>query len=135
VAVDTGRDRVSTIVDADVLIAVLRGNASAIQSLADTRRRDDRVLSVTPVRVEVLRGVLPGEEVATDRLLGLLEWVAVDEGLADRAGELGRVYRPSHPRIEVVDLLLAAAAERLGAELLTRNVRHFPMLPELAPAF
>jgi len=125
----------STVVDADVLIAVLRGSPDAIRVLAEARRQDDRILSVTPVRVEVLRGVLPGEEVATSRLLGLLDWVPVDEELADRAGDLGRLYRPSHPKIEVVDLLIAAAAERLGAEILTRNVRHFPMFPGLRPAF
>jgi hypothetical protein len=59
----------------------------------------------------------------------------VDVAVADRAGELGRTYGQSHQGIEVVDLLLAAAAERFGAELLTRNVRHFPMFPGLRPAF
>lgn len=125
----------STVVDADVLIAVLRGSLDAIRALADARRQDDRLLSVTPVRVEVLRGVLPGEEMATNRLLSLLDWVPVDEELADRAGDLGRLYRPTHPKIEVVDLLLAAAVERFGAALLTRNVRHFPMFPDLRPAY
>jgi len=79
--------------------------------------------------------MLPGEEATTMRLLDLLDWVAVDMELADRAGELGRVSRRSHPGIGIVDLLLAAAAERFGAELLTRNVRHFPMFPGLKPAF
>ena len=54
--------------------------------------------------------------------------------IADRAGEFGRTYRQSHQGIEV-DLLLAAAAERFGAELLTRSARHFPMFPGLRPAF
>jgi hypothetical protein len=41
----------------------------------------------------------------------------------------------SHQGIEVVDLLLAAASERFGSALLTRNVKHFPMFPGLQPAF
>lgn len=77
----------------------------------------------------------PGEEKPTTELLGLVEWVSVDAGLADRAGELGRGYLRSHQGIEIVDLLLAAASERFGAELLTRNVKHFPMFPGLKPAF
>lgn len=123
------------VVDADVLIGVLRGGPGAIQAIIDAKRRADRLLSLTPVRAEVLRGLLPGEEVATTRLVNLVDWVAVDVELADRAGELGRAYRRSHQGIDVVDLLLAAAVERFGAELLTRNVRHFPMFPDLRPAY
>ena len=113
----------TVIVDSDVLIGVLRGQAGARSALNEARRVGQRLMSVTPVRVEILRGVLPGEEAATTALLGLIRWIAVDEALADRAGELGHAFRHSHPRIEVADLLLAAATERLGATLLTRNVR------------
>jgi len=125
----------SVLVDADVLIGVLRDDPGANGAVAAARRRDSRLLSIAPVRTEVLRGMLPGEEEATLGLLRLLDWVAVDTDLADRAGELGRIYRPSHPKVRVVDLLLAAAAERFAGELLTRNVRHFPMFQGLQPAY
>jgi hypothetical protein len=126
---------VSVVVDADVLIGVLRDVPGANRSVAEARRRDPRLVSVTPVRTEVLRGMRPGEETVTTGLLDLVEWVSVDVELADRAGELGRAYRRSHSGIDVVDLLLAAAVERHGADLLTRNVRHFPMFPGLRPAY
>lgn len=125
----------SVVVDTDVLIDTLRGRPSAIAAIIDAKRRHDQILSITPVRTEVLRGMLPGEEDATARLIDLLEWIAVDVELADRAGELGRAFRRSHSGIDVTDLLLAAAVERHGAELLTRNVRHFPMFPGLKAAF
>jgi predicted nucleic acid-binding protein len=126
---------VSVFVDADVLIGVLRDAPGANRAVAAARLRDPRLLGVTPVRTEVLRGMRPGEEEVTASLLSLVEWVSVDVGLADRAGEFGRTYRQSHQGIGIVDLLLAAAAERFGADLLTRNVRHFPMFPELRPAY
>jgi hypothetical protein len=126
---------VSTVVDSDLLISFLRGMPEARLAIREARRRDARFLSVTPVRTEILRGMRPGEEKLTTNLLDLVEWVSVDVGLADRAGELGRSYRQSHPGIEIVDLLLAAASERFGADLLTRNVRPFPMFPGLRPAF
>jgi len=125
----------TTIVDADVLIGILRGVEEAREAVNGARRRGERMMSIAPVRVEVLRGVRRGEEAVTHGLLSRLEWIAVDVDLADRAGDLGRTYRESHAGIETVDLLLAAAAERFGAVLLTRNVRHFPMFPELRPAF
>ena len=37
--------------------------------------------------------------------------------------------------IDVPDHLIAATAERLELELWTRNVRHFPMVPDLRPAY
>lgn len=125
----------STVIDSDLLIWFLRGMPEARLAIREARRRDARLLSITPVRTEVLRGMRPGEEKLTTDLLDLIEWVSVDVGLADRAGELGRSYRHSHQGIEIVDLLLAAASERFGAELLTRNVKHFPMIPGLRAAF
>ncbi len=125
----------SVVVDADVLIGVLRDVPGASQAVAEARLRDPRLLSVTPVRVEVLRGMRPSEEQVTTALLEQLDWVTVDVALADRAGELARTYRQSHHGIGTIDLLLAAAAERYGARLLTRNVRHFPMVPGLQAAF
>ncbi|MGZ8439121.1 MAG: PIN domain-containing protein [Candidatus Limnocylindrales bacterium] len=125
----------SVVIDADVLIGVLRDLPGAHHAVAEARLRDPRLLSVTPVRVEVLRGMRPGEEQVTTALLEQFDWITVDVALADRAGELGRKYRQSHRGIEIVDLLLAAAAERYGARLLTRNVRHFPMVPGLQSAY
>jgi predicted nucleic acid-binding protein len=126
---------VSFVIDADVLIGVLRDVPGAHQALAEARLRDPRLLSVTLVRVEILRGMHPGEEHATKGLLDQIDWLTVDIALADRAGEFGRTYRHSHQGIDPIDLLLAAAAERYSAQLLTRNVRHFPMIPGLRPAY
>jgi predicted nucleic acid-binding protein len=37
--------------------------------------------------------------------------------------------------VRVVDYVIAATAEIQGAELLTLDVEHFPMVPGLEPAF
>ncbi len=123
------------VVDSDVLIDLLRRVPAARAALLDTRRSGEAMWSVTPVRTEILRGVRPGEELATLSALNLLAWMDVDRDLADRAGHLGRPYVRSHQGIDAVDLLLAAAVERLSARLLTRNVRDFPMFPGLEPAY
>jgi hypothetical protein len=51
--------------------------------------------------------------------------------VARRAGEYARLYPRSHGRIGVVDYLLAGTASAVSAELLTTNVRHFPMFADL----
>jgi predicted nucleic acid-binding protein len=123
------------VVDADVLIDVFRNVALAIDLLATAQRDGNELVSVTPVRTEVLRGASAERLLPVLDLLGTLAWIDVDQELADRAGDHGRRYGRSHPGIQVTDLLLAAAVERIDGQLLTRNVRHFPMFPELRPAY
>jgi predicted nucleic acid-binding protein len=86
-------------------------------------------------RFEVLAGRRPGEEAATEALFDGLDCLVVDEGVARRTSALARDYRPSHSGIDDADYLVAATALEYGAQLLTTNVRHFPMLPDLAAAY
>lgn len=74
------------------------------------------------------------EEGATRLLLSVLEWHPVDAEVAEEAGALGRRWLPSHHTIDGADLAIAATAICTGSHLLTRNVRHFPMFPQLCAA-
>lgn len=65
------------------------------------------------------------EERATRLLLGSLEWVEVDDALAERAGALANQFLPSHPGVDPVDYVIVATVECLDAELWTRNLKHF----------
>jgi predicted nucleic acid-binding protein len=59
--------------------------------------------------------------------------VRLTADLAKRGGALARLYGPSH-NVGLFDALIAATAEAEGATLVTRNVKHFPMLSDvLAP--
>jgi predicted nucleic acid-binding protein len=86
-------------------------------------------------KVEVLAGARTGEHKAISDLLATLEWVPVDEAIADRAGGLANQYLRSHPGVDPVDYVIAATVEMLNAELWTRNVKHFPMFPDLRDAY
>ena len=123
------------LVDSDVLIDILSGVPAARDALSAARTRGDSLVSITPVRTEILRGVAQHDLRGAGELLGVLGWIDVDVSLADSADSLGRPYQRSHQGISITDLLLAAAVERVGGKLLTRNVRHFPMLPGLLPAY
>lgn len=123
------------LIDSSVLIDHLRGVEAAQALLADAARRRDELWSLTPVRTEILGGLLPGEEGTTLRLLELLRWQEVTVEVADLAALYRRRFGRSHGGIDLVDYLLAAAAEILGARLVTLNVRDFPMLPGLEPAY
>jgi len=59
----------------------------------------------------------------------------VTDQIARRAGEFLRSYRRSHSGIDLVDYCVAATAELHGAKLVTLNVKHFPMFPDLVPPY
>ena len=123
------------LLDTSVLIDHLRGLAPAVGRLTAALDAGDELWSVTVVRAEILAGARPAEEEPIARLFGLLRWVDVTPELADAAGRLAATYLRSHPGVDTVDYLVAAGAQHLDAELLTLNVRHFPMFPGLHSAF
>jgi predicted nucleic acid-binding protein len=124
----------SVLVDTAVLIDVLRGLESARAALR-VARQEGVVHSSVVVRAEVLAGMRPDEQDATMGLLDTVQWHEVTREVADEAGRLGRQWHPSHRGIDTADLLIAATAVGLGLSLLTTNVRHYPMFPDLTSPY
>ena len=120
------------VLDTSILIDHLRGRPKvAAEIIPRAIARGDELWSSYVVRAEVLAGMREAEEAATRDLLRLIAWVDVDESLSEAAGALGRRFLSSHPGIEVADLIVAALAQHLDAELKTTNVKHFPMFKGL----
>ena len=122
----------SIVFDTSILIDVLRADPDAL----------DYVRGVTAVptcsevtRIEVSRGLRSAERTNAERLFQAIRWVPLDEPIARRAGELGRRWDRHRPGIGLADLVIAATAEHLDAELATTNVRHFPMFEALQPPY
>ena len=115
------------VLDTTVLIDVLRGHRPALDFL---RAIDEPPACSELTRVEVLRGLRRPERDATEALMRTLRWIGIDEQIARRAGVLGRSWRRSHA-LSTVDLVIAATAQELGADLATSNTRHFPMFAGL----
>jgi len=122
------------LIDSTVLIDVLRGHPTALAFLADAHE-SDLLVSVTPVRTEVLGGVRDDMVRGTFTLLRRIEWVDVTVELADIAAALQRRHRAAHGATGVIDYLLAAAAIEIGGVVATSNVRDFPMFPGLRPPY
>lgn len=120
----------TALVDTSVLIDYLRGHEPAAHLLEQARMAGPLHASEI-TRIEILAGMRAGEEEPTGWLLASLAWHAVDGAVAEEAGALGRQWLPSHQGIDSADLAIAATAILVRAELLTLNVRHFPMFPNL----
>ena len=118
------------LVDTSILVDYLRGHEKAA-ALLEPGRASGPLHASEITRLEVLAGMRPSEEGPTRLLLSTLAWHEVDDEVAEEAGRLGRQWLPSHPGIDSADLAIAATAILSQAELLTLNVRHFPMFPKL----
>lgn len=119
--------------DTSVLIAHLRGDSRATDLLLSVGN-EERLASVL-ARIEIEGGMRSAERQAVAALMGALKLQPVTDAVARRAGEHLRRYRRSHPGIDLVDYAVAATAELQGASLATLNVKHFPMIRGLRPAF
>lgn len=117
--------------DSTILIAHLRGDRRATH-LLDASLHNGALASVIS-RAEIEGGMRSGERRDVSRLFEAVTLVPVTDAVARRAGRHLQGFRRARPGIDLADYLIGATAEELGAELVTLNVRHFPMFPTLQP--
>ena len=74
------------------------------------------------------------EERRIEKLPDIVLVLTVNSDIARADGQHMRHYAPSHG-LDDLDALIAATAEHHGLELVTLNVKHFPMFKRLKPAY
>lgn len=123
------------VLDTSVAIDHLKGHRPAVALLTELVDAEVPLLASEVVRFELLAGVRPDEAEALEQFCATLIWVPVGEDVARSAGQLARKHPRSHNGIDDADYLIAATTLLLEAELLTTNVRHFPMIADLQTAY
>lgn len=123
------------VADTSVLIDTLRGVPAAREAIIAARDGHHELTASVLTKTELLSGMRSPEKTVTRQLVNAITWVAVTDEIAEAAGELGRAYRNSHHGIGVVDYVIAATVEHLGAQLWTLNLKHFPMFPGLTAPY
>jgi len=119
----------SNLFDSTILIAHLRGDRRATDLLLEASDTGPLVSVIS--RAEVEGGMRSGERADVARLFDALALLPVTDSIARRAGRHLRKFRQSHPGIDLADYLIASTAEEHRAELVTLNVKHFPMFTNL----
>ena len=123
------------LLDTTVAIDHLRGDQAALGLLRELVENDETLAASEIVRFELVAGVRDDELPALEQFFAAVSWVAVSEDVARAAGELARKHRGAYSGIDDADYLIAATALLLEADLLTTNVRHFPMLSGVQPPY
>lgn len=119
-----------SVIDTSILIDHTRGMTEAREAL-QSAALDGELHSSEMVRTELLVLIRDAELKKIAPLLDVIVWHPVDRQVAELAGGLGRRWLPAFSGIGAADLIVAATTALLDAQLLTRNVKHFPMIEGL----
>jgi len=123
------------LLDTSIAIDHLRGFPPAAALLTALVLDDVELAASEVVRFELLSGVRDDEIEQLELFCSTLTWVPVTHDVTRHAGALARRHRASFSGIGMADYLIAATAVLLDADLLTLNVRHFPMLQNVRAAY
>jgi predicted nucleic acid-binding protein len=123
------------LLDTTIAVDHLRGAEPATTLLRDLVEAEEELGASEIVRFELLSGVRDHELEALEQFFSAVAWIPVDEDIARIAGSLARKHRRANSGVDDADYLIAATALAFDAELLTTNVRHFPMLSDLRPPY
>jgi predicted nucleic acid-binding protein len=123
------------LIDTTIAVDHLRGSDDAVALLERLVEDDETLASSELVRFELLAGVRTRETQALERFFSTLVWLGIDEDIARTAGRLARKHRKADSGIDDADYLIAATSIVHDAQLLTTNVRHFPMLSGLTAPY
>jgi hypothetical protein len=122
----------SILLDTDVLIDFFRGFSKAV---AFVNTNSSRIILSSIVVAELYAGVKGDAEQATlDSFISLFRVIPVGAEIARAGGLYKRDYGKSHD-VGLADAILAATAEAEKAELKTLNIKHYPMIRGLSPAY
>jgi predicted nucleic acid-binding protein len=114
------------LLDSTVLIDALRGRPAG-DRLRALRRHGDEPWTCAISIEEIWRGLLPGEEVAAQRLVRGLRCAPLGPSEGVRAGLWRRQFAGEGITLHQADCLIAAATSGIDARLATGNPADFPM--------
>jgi len=114
--------------DTDILIEYIRARGQAVK-FVDNLEGELLVSAVTVA--ELYAGARDDtEQQRLDDLFSAFSFIPVDKTIAKQGGRYRYQYGKSHGT-GLMDALIAATSESEGAELVTFNRRHFPMITNL----
>lgn len=120
------------LVDTDVMVDFLRGRPEAVTLVHSLSRR---IILSAVVVAELYAGVKGDVELGVlDSMVLLFRVVPVTAAIAKKAGLYKRDFSRSHG-VGIADAIIAATAAAEVAELKTLNIKHYPMISGLKPAY
>jgi len=114
------------LIDTNILIDHLRNKSEATDFLIENMEMGIRLSFSVITRIELFAGMKISEKRDIENLLMSMQPVPVTDDIAQMAGEYMNLYRKSHA-LTIPDAIIAATAKHENADLVTLNIKHFPM--------
>jgi len=122
----------SILLDTDVLVDFFRGYSKAVTFV---NTYSPRIILSSIVLAELYAGVKGTvEQTALENFVSLFRVVPVTAEIAKAGGLYKRDYGKSHG-VGLADAILAATSEIENAVLKTLNIKYYPMIKGLTPAY
>lgn len=120
------------LVDTDVMVDFLRGFEKATDFID---KYSSKIILSSIVVAELYAGVKGTNELTVlENFISLFRVIPITVEIAKAGGLYKRDFGKSHG-VGLADAILAAKADKENAELKTLNVKHYPMIRGLKPAY
>jgi hypothetical protein len=120
------------LLDTDVLVDFLRGFPKAVTFV---NANSSRIILSSIVVAELYAGVKGDAElIVLENFISLFRVIPAIGEIAKTGGLYKRDYGKSHG-VGLADAIIAATCEAENAELKTLNIKHYPMIDSLKPAY
>ena len=120
------------LLDTDVLIDFLRGYQQAVDFI---NVNASQIILSTILIAELYAGVRGKQELTIlNNFVSLFDVIPVDSEIAKIGGLYKRDFGKSHG-VGLADAIIAATCHSKNAQLKTLNVKHYPMIKDLEPAY
>ncbi len=122
----------SFLIDTDILVDFFRGYGKAVIFV---NVNSSRIILSSIVIAELYAGVKGESELTVlENFVSLFRILPVTSEIAKTGGLYKRDYGKSHG-VGLADAIIAATCEAENAELKTINIKHYPMINGLKPAY
>jgi predicted nucleic acid-binding protein len=122
----------SFLLDTDILVDFFRGYGKAVIFV---NVNSSRIILSSIVIAELYAGVKGESELTVlENFVSLFRILPVTSEIAKTGGLYKRDYGKSHG-VGLADAIIAATCEAENAELKTLNIKHYPMINGLKPAY
>jgi predicted nucleic acid-binding protein len=114
------------LIDSDIIIEILRGNKK-IKASFDAIKSHNTNIYYSPVsKAEIFAGAFEKEKDDIKIFFNQMLCLDITDTVGEKAGNFLNSFSKSH-NIGLGDALMAATAILYGLELITQNIRHYPM--------
>ena len=118
--------------DTDVLIDFLRGRQQAVNFI---NTNASQIILSTIVIAELYAGVRGKQELTIlNNFISIFDVIPMNSEIAKIGGLYRRDFGKSHG-VGLADAIIAATCHSENAQLKTLNVKHYPMIKNLEPAY